>query len=283
MPSDWQIRKCLTLSAATILAVLALVALASLGFDIPILRQIVGFIFLTIMPGILILRILRIHNIGIVESLAYSVGLSLSFIMLSVASINFIFPLMGVSRPISLLPVTATLAVLTLTLMPIAYVRDRGFTRQVEPKPREKTYLPAVLFLILLLLLTVLSVTLIDAYQNNILLLICIIAIAAVVGLAAFGKFIQPNIYPLAIFIIGLCLLYQTTLMSPYFIGSDIYTEYHFYRLAASSGFWDASIPSTVNSCPSITILAPAYSLLLNVDGVWVFKAIYPFLFALVP
>lgn len=283
MPGDWPIRKCLTLSAAIILAVLALVGLASLGFDIPILRQIVGFIFLTFIPGILILRILRIHNIGIVESLAYSVGLSLSFIMFSVASINFILPLMGVSRPISLLPVTATLAVLTLTLMPIAYVRDRGFTRQVEPKPREKIYLPGVLFLILVFLLTILGVALIDAYQNNILLLICIIAIAGVVGLAAFGKFIKLSIYPLAIFIIGLCLLYQTSLLSPSLIGSDIYTEYHFYRLAVASGFWDASIPSTVNSCLSITVLAPVYSLLLNIDGIWVFKTVYSLLFALVP
>ena len=77
--------------------------------------------------------------------------------------------------------------------------------------------------------------------------------------------------------------MYQTTLISPYLVGTDIYVEYHFYQLAAVNGFWDASIPSTVNSCLSITMLAPVYSLLLNIDGIWVFKAIYPLLFALVP
>jgi uncharacterized membrane protein len=71
--------------------------------------------------------------------------------------------------------------------------------------------------------------------------------------------------------------------MSPYLIGSDIYTEYHYYQLVANSGFWEASIPSTVNSCLSITMLAPVYSLLLNIDGIWMFKTIYPLLFALVP
>lgn len=283
MPNDWGIKKSLILSLAILLAWLGLLGLASAGFDVPYLRQIVGFIFLTFVPGMLILRILRIHNVGLIESLVYSVGLSLAFIMFSVASINFILPLIGILRPISLLPVTATLVVLTLILMTLAYVRDRGFTHQGEAKPREKIYLPAVLFLILLLLLTVLSVALIDAYQNNILLLICLVAIAGVVGLAAFGKFIQPNIYPLAIFIIGLCLLYQTSLMSPYLIGSDIYTEYHYYKLVASSGLWDASIPSTVNSCLSITMLAPVYSLFLNIDGIWIFKVVYPLLFALVP
>jgi uncharacterized membrane protein len=282
-PNDWEVKKCLCLSLALLLATLGIIGLASLGFDIPVLRQIVVFSFLTFVPGILILRIFKIHNVGMIESLAYSVGLSLASIMFIGALTNFTLPFIGISKPISLMPVTVSLAVFTLILMGIAYMRDRGFIGSEKITPRGKLPLPSVLFLILLLLLTILGVTLIDAYQNNILLLICTIAIAGVVGLAAFGKFIQPNIYPLAIFVIGLCLLYQTTLMSPYLVGTDIYAEYHFYQLVASTGFWDASIPITVNSCLSITMLAPVYSLLPNIDGIWVFKTIYPLLFALVP
>jgi uncharacterized membrane protein len=282
-PNDWQIKNCLWLVLITLLAMLGLIGLASLGFDIPVLRQIVGFVFLTFIPGILILRIIRIHNIGVIESLAYSVGLSLASVMFIGAFINFALPVIGISRPISLLPVTISLAAYTLILMAAAYMRDKNFQQPEKTAPGVKLSLPAILFLILLLLLTVLSVTLIDAYQNNILLLICLIAIATVVGLAAFGKFIQPALYPLAIFIIGLCLLYQTTLMSPYLIGSDIYTEYHYYQLVASSGAWNASIPSMVNSCLSITMLAPVYSSLLNIEGIWMFKAIYPLFFSLVP
>ncbi|MGB8707603.1 MAG: DUF2206 domain-containing protein [Dehalococcoidia bacterium] len=283
LPNDWEIKNCLVLLGSLLLAMLGLIGLAVLGFDIPVLRQIIGFIFLTFIPGILILRILRIHNIGIIESLVYSVGLSLASIMFTGAFLNFALPYIGVSNPISLMPVTIALVVLSIILIAIAYIRDRNFQQPEKTAPRVKLSLPAVLFLILVLLLTVLGVALIDAYQNNILLLICVVAIAAVVGLAAFGKFIQPNIYPLAIFIIGICLLYQTTLMSPYLIGSDIYTEYYYYQLVTNSGFWAASIPNTVNSCLSITMLAPVYSLLLNIDGMWVFKAVYPPVFALVP
>jgi uncharacterized membrane protein len=282
-PNDWPIKKCLFLSLATLLILLGLVGLAILGIHIPLLEQVVGFIFLIFIPGILILRILEIHKIGVIESLAYSVGLSLASVMFIGALTNFTLPYIGIFKPISLLPITISLAVFTLILMAVAYIRDRNFQQPEETAPRVKLSLPAVLFLILLLLLTVLSVTLIDAYQNNILLLICLIAIAAVVGLAAFGKFIQPEVYPLAIFIISLCLLYQTTLMSPHLVGTDIYVEYHFYKLVASNGFWNASIPSIVNSCLSITMLAPIYSLMLNIDGIWIFKVIYPLLFSLVP
>ena len=78
--SDWEIKKCLWISLAVLLANLGLIGLAASGFDIPILRQTVGFIFLAFIPGILILRILKIHNAGIIESLIYSVGLSIAFI-----------------------------------------------------------------------------------------------------------------------------------------------------------------------------------------------------------
>ncbi|MCX6008882.1 MAG: hypothetical protein NTW48_02375, partial [Chloroflexi bacterium] len=76
-PNDWQIKKCLVLSGSLLLATWGLIGLGALGLDIPVLRQAVAVIFLSFVPGLLLLRILRIHNIGIIESLLYSVGLSL--------------------------------------------------------------------------------------------------------------------------------------------------------------------------------------------------------------
>jgi uncharacterized membrane protein len=283
LPINWNIEKCLILSLVILLAMFMLVGLAGVGIDIPLLPQVIGFVFLTFVPGILILRVLKIHNTGVIESLAYSVGLSLASVMFVGALINFALPFIGVARPLSLLPVAISMAVFTLILMAVAYLRDRDFREMEESKPVVRLKPGAVLLLALLFLMVILSVVLIDTYKNNILLLIAILAIAAVVGLAVFDKFIKPEIYPLAIFVIGLCLLYQTSLLSPYLVGTDIYVEYHFYQLAASNGFWNVSIPSTVNSCLSITMLAPIYSLIMNIDGIWMFKAVYPLFFALVP
>jgi len=281
--NDWPIRRLLIVSAVLWALMAVLTGLACAGCDIPVLRQIAGFIFLAFIPGVLILRIFRIHGINAIEGLVYSTGLSIAFVLLSGALINLILPVVGIQRPLSLLPVTIAIGSLVVILMIFAWVRDKSFTPPATTLPVPKIPLVPVLSLILLVALTVLGVTLIDCFQSNILLLICLIGIAAVIGLAAFGKFITPALYPLTIFTIGLCLLYQTTLMSPYPIGSDIYTEYHFYRLAADAGFWNASIPNIVNSCLSITILAPVYSLFMGVDGNWLFKAVYPFIFALVP
>jgi uncharacterized membrane protein len=282
-PINWPIRRCLILCSAITIAILILIGLASLGIDAPVLRQIIGFIFLAFVPGILILRILKIHNISWIESLAYSIGLSLTSSMFLVAFANFALTLMGIPKPISLLPVTVVLAAFTLIVMAIAYVRDKAYIDTTKIKWPARSQLAAILFLVFLLLLTILSITLIDDYQNNVLLILVLLAIAGVIALAAFGKFIQTGIYPLAVFVIGLCLLYQTSLLSPYLVGTDIYTEYHFYHLVASNGFWDSSVASPVNSCLSITMLAPIYSQIMNLDGVLILKAVYPLFFALVP
>jgi len=282
-PNDWQLSKLLSFSLVLSAGAIILAVLSYIGISVPVLSQVCGFIFITFIPGILLLRILRIHNTGWSECLAYSVGLSLALNIFSSALINFVLPLAGISRPMTLLPLTATLGTLILILMIIAHFRDRNYQHPVSAAPAVKISLPAILLLILLLLLTILSVQLIDAHQNNTLLLVCILAIAAIIVLAAFNRGIHPDLYPPAIFVIGLCLLYQTTLMSPYPVGSDIYTEYYYYQLVAKNGIWDYTIASTVNSCLSITMLAPLYSLLMNIDAIWVFKAIYPLLFALVP
>jgi len=282
-PNDWEIKKLLKIVLVFLTGLIVLTALADGRAGIPALTQIAGFTVISFIPGLLLLRILRVHHTGWIECIGYSLGLSLALVMFTLAATNIILPLIGILQPLTLWPVTITLSILILMLMVGAYIRDREYIDDAGPDRGNRISLPVILALILLPVVTILAAELIDAFSNNIMLIICLLYIAGIVILAAFNKFITPYLYPLAIFVIALCLLYQTTLMSPYPVGSDIYTEYHFYQLAANAGYWDYTIASTVNSCLSITMLAPVYSLLMDIEGVWVFKAIYPLLFALVP
>lgn len=281
-PNDWQIKKCLVLSLTLLLAMLGLVALAGLGIDVPGLRQIVGFIFLLFIPGILLLRLLKIHNIGIVESLLYSVGLSLAFIMVSGLFANFALPVIGISKPISAFPIMVTLTIFTIILMAIAYWRDKGFSASIQTK-LTGLFPPATLFLISVLLLTILGAFSVNLYHNNILLLIITALVAGIAGLGAFGRFIDHKVYPLAIAVIALSLLYQSSFLSPYLTGTDIHLEYYFEQIVVEKGYWNPAIPHNYNSGLSIVLLAPIYSVILNIDGAWVFKTIYPFIFSLMP
>jgi len=290
-PNDWKITKCLSLSLAILLATLGLLGLAGLGFDVLILRQVIGFIFLAFVPGILILRILKIHDVGIIESLLYSVGLSLAFVMVTGIVVNFALPPLGISHPIALAPLTATFTVFSLILCFLAYKRDKDFRSANLPrensekiaKPSFNSTINPFLVAALLPLLAILGANLVNSYQNNNLLLALIFIITILAILVAFNRFIPPRVYPFMIFMMAVGLIYQTTLISSYLVGSDIHLEYYLSNLVIENGYWDATIASGVNSCLSIVMLAPIYSLLLNMDIVWLLKIIYPLFFSLMP
>jgi uncharacterized membrane protein len=290
-PNDWQIKKCLVLSGSLLLAVWGLIGLGALGLNIPVLRQVVAFIFLSFVPGLLLLRIFRIHNVHIIESLLYSVGLSLAFLMAVGVLANFALPPLGISRPIALLPLLLIITFVFLLLCLFAYIRDKDFrpSSWSDSQTSESIWQsfranPAPYLLAALLpLLSILGAALVNAYHNNILLFAFTFIIIIIIGLVAFNKFIPPRVYPFMIFMMGIALLYQTTLISSNLVGSDIHLEYYLGNLVVETGYWDATIRSPINSCLSVVMLAPVYSLLLNMDVIWLFKVIYPLLFALMP
>jgi uncharacterized membrane protein len=281
-----EMRKFLGVILAIQLAILGLVGLSALGFDTPVLRQVVGFIYLTFVPGLLLLRILRLNRLSTIETLLYSVGLSIAFVMFAGFIMNMLYPFIGISKPISILPVIATISVIVLILCAIVYKRE---IHEREPLPQSgsipwsELFSPPVLFLLLLPALAVLGTFLVYFQQGNILSLIFLFLVGLAVILVAFNKFIPTKLYPLAIVAIGLGLLWQWSLISPDLLMSDTYYEYYAQKLTLANSIWDHTIPSNVNGMLSVTILAPTYSLILNLNTVWIFKIIYPLFFSLVP
>ena len=65
---------------AFIISILLLTDLATL-LNIPFLRRTIGFFFLAFLPGLLIIRILKLNKVGFAEKFVLSVGLSTSFLM----------------------------------------------------------------------------------------------------------------------------------------------------------------------------------------------------------
>ncbi|MCL0050597.1 DUF2206 domain-containing protein [Dehalococcoidia bacterium] len=285
--NNWKIGKFLKVVLSIHLAVLGAIGLSVLGYDIPFLTQIVGFIYLTFVPGLLILRILRLHRLGTIETLLYSVGLSIAFVMFLGFFVNMLYPLIGISDPISTLPLIITLTIAVAILCVVAYIRESRETMAHtghQSMPWSEILSPPALFLLLLPLLSVLGAYyLANFHQNNILLLILIGLIALVAALVAFNKFIPQRLYPLAVVTIAISLLWHWSLISQYLTGWDIQWEYYFQNLVLANSSWDPALPFTYNAVLSITMLAPIYSLILNMDTVWVFKIVYPLFFSLVP
>lgn len=269
---------------------IAIITLADLTIllNIPFLRQIIGFLCFTFVPGIIILRVLRLHKLSTIETLLYSVGLSIATLMFTGLLMDTLYPLIGISRPISLMPLLITINIVLLALCILSYARDKNFLdlnyfSNLEEINIKEILSPPVLFLCLLPFFSILGAYLVNYYKNNILLLLLIVIISLIVFLIAIDKLIPKKLYPLAVVMIAIALLYHLSLISSYFIGYDINTEYYLFKLVKINYHWDSTIPRTYNAMLSITILPTIYYQLLNIKGIWIFKSVYQIIFSFIP
>ncbi len=264
------------------LAVLAMVGLALVDIDIPVARQIVIFTYLCFVPGFLIVRLFQLHNSNLVEGVLYSVGLSVALLMFLGLFINWLLPFLGIERPLSTMPILVAVVLVTGLLSYIVY-RHGGFGRVTVPA-MGRCLSPPALVLYFLPLFAVLATLFRNQFDNSILEFVLLGLIVLLAILAAFGKFITREFYPLAAYCIALALLFHRSLVSMYLIGWDVRFEYLMYSQVVQKGLWSSTtILSTYNSVLSVTILPTIFSLLLGMEGTWIFKILFPVLFALVP
>ena len=266
--------------------VLILVFLIATNFaillNISFLRQILGFLFLTLVPGLLILQILKLNKLNTIETILYSVGVSVAFLMFIGFFMNTLYPPLGIPNPISTSHLMITITIILIILSIISYQRNKDFSTSISINPKDLLS-PPVLFLVLLPILSVLGAYLVTFYENNIILLLLIVLIALTVILAMFDV-IPARLYPLAIVMIALALLFHHAFISFHLCGrGDGGYSYYLYTLVFKNSLWDSTIHSTLNAMLSVVMLPTIYSKLLNMDGMWVIKIIYSAIYTMVP
>ena len=280
--NDWKIRKFHKLVLITQLALWGVMGLDVAGLQIPIIRQLIGFIYLIFIPGSIILRILKLHKLGNIETLLYAVGLSIATLMLIGLFMNMVYPFIGISGPISSTPLIITMGAVVLCLCYISYKRDGDFSDPGSIDLGALLSLPAF-FLSLIPFLAIFGTYQANFYHNNSFLMFLLVVIAIIVVLIGFDKFIPKKLYPFAVFTIAVSLLLHNSLISMYIWGWDIHLEHYLCNLVETNAMWDPTISMAYNGMLSIVMLAPIFSNVCNISLTWVFKIIYPTLFSLVP
>jgi uncharacterized membrane protein len=281
--NDLPIRKFLRLYLAVQLGVLGSVALENIGFSIPFVREVTCFVYLIFIPGIVILKIARVHGLGTTETFLYAVGLSVSFSMFVGLFMNALLPLLGILNPLSASYLIPAIFTITSALVCIAYKIDA----ESPIAPAGRITVPSffvILFLGSLPLLSIVGTYLVNFYGTNSVLLILILAIAVIIMMASVTDNLLPTKYsPLLVGAIALALMFHRSLISPNVTGYDIHIEYYFAQLTLTASHWDPTISHIYNSTLTDTILPTVYSLFLGLQLTWVYKIIYPLLFSLVP
>jgi len=249
--------------------------------DIPILRQSLPFIFFNIVPGYLLVKIMR-FDLELLETSLLSAGLSISLLIFMGFLLNSTYPF--ISRPITIGPVLVALNLLVFILL-------TGYYRRSEPSEvykfnlEDTLFSPAMLSLVFPVL-TVIGSYLMNTYRVNTILLGVLLTIPIyLIILTLLRGLLHHSTYPIALFNIGLSLLIMNGLPSNYLIGRDIHTEYYLFHTVLMNGHWSVSgaINNAYNACLSITILPAIYRLILDVPAVYIFKFYYGFIGAIMP
>jgi len=276
------ITKLLAMVLSLQIALWALIGLSAVGVSIPIVQPLIGFIYLTFVPGILILAALRLRNLGVAEAALYTVGLSVTVVLSIGLAANIALSALNTIKPFSLLAVTISISFVVLLLCAVAYYRNRTHPKPLFTAEMSIPLAPTV-FLCIIPFLAVFSTYLVNTYNVDAGQLLLWLLLCVVVLLIAFDKVIPSKLYPLAVFVIALSLLFQYTLISAWLTGADILSEWGLANAVLNTGVWNPSLPSQYNGMLSVVVLAPIYSLISGIDLVWVFKLVYPVILALVP
>ena len=254
--------------------------------DIPVARQTIGFVYLSFVPGALILEILKWDSKSKLSFILYAIGLSIAFVMFVGALVNALFPFFGVSAPLSTPPLIVTIGTILLAASFVAY--KRGSSAEANSVLNFHISLRQVLGIIFLSSIPLLAVFG-AIYPSNLLLFIMIISIALLVVVSSFSKIIPSQLKPFVIFVIALSLLFQIPFLSQHLVGWDIFQEFYVFRLTQTNSLWNTALVSSAgevvvyNGMLSVTVLPTVYSNLLNLSGEWVFRVVYLLFYSLVP
>lgn len=268
----------------SLIFIIQTVEIISVLLNIPFVRQVSGFIFLTFVPGFVILKLFRIERSSLTETVLFTVGLSVAFLMLLGFLVNGLGTIGLISEPLSTRPLFVAIN-LAVTLMCIAiHLTNTESSKLLIVDGASFWIIGLCIFLPFISLIGVLFV---NIFNNNAFLILLLIVIP-IIFVASFFKSDLSKHYPLLVISIALALLLSTTLISMYMYGDDINFEFNVFSSTKNMAYWDSQNFDDFDqfssiSMLSVTVLPIIFSNLLNIDGGLVFKVIFPIIFSLVP
>jgi uncharacterized membrane protein len=268
--------------------ILQLAAFIAILTDIPVFRQVIGFLYLSFLPGFLFLKVIRLEKTGVIEYILYSAGFSVAFLMLLGLLSGLLDPALNVLKPLIGYPIIATMLVFTFVLYIASWFRTRKEPDLRNGNPLEQIFTNLKSFKIIPLLicipiLTIFGTEILLGSGNNFILLLLVLIASAIV-LCSFSERIVPKVvYPLVIIALSFFLLFHTSLVSNYVIGYDVHLELYLANLTLNKGAWALTLPHEYNAMLSVTVLPVMYSNFLNLNLNSVFKLVYPLIYSMVP
>ena len=266
------------------LGAIVLITDLAVVFDIPVFRQVFSFLFLTILPGLLLLFILKLHKLGWLEKIVLSVGLSVSFIIFGGLLINNVYYSLGYHTPLSITSLLISFSVMLIALLIVGYRTNKeafSFNPDFRLSSAEKIFLLVPLWFPVL---SIWGTHIMNTTDNNTILMSLLFLIPVyVIVIAILHQKVPKRIYPTTLFTIAISLLLMLSLRSNHILGMDSHAEYYFFQTTFNNLHWTILENSVLDACLASTILPSIYQSFLDINGEYISKTIYAIIYSFAP
>lgn len=256
----------------------------SVLLDISFFRQIFSFIFISLIPGIIIVRGLKLNNLGAAKTLVFSVGLSVFFIMGFGLILNTIAPFLGYESPLSMISLLIFFNCMVIILLILGYLQNSQKETTLSLPEFNRIDKICLILAFCLPVIGMSGLYVMNEFNENLLLLSLFFFIAFLIGFIALKRTsVSPSSYPLLIFLISISLILLFPLRSTHVADVDPNLEYFFFQNTFGQLHWTILQHGLLDACLSISLLPTVYTSLLGLNPEFVFKIFSPLLFSITP
>ncbi|MHA1225650.1 MAG: hypothetical protein ACTSPV_02795, partial [Candidatus Hodarchaeales archaeon] len=207
-------------------------------FNIPVVRQVIGFIYFTFIPGFIFLKLLMPEELDRINIMLFSIGYSITFLMFSGFLINEFALLFKISNPLSRNTLLFSFNIQIFIASFLLFLKNRDLKFITK---ENFTFHISYLLYIIPLILSVFGVIWMKKYYDNIMLLLMILSIITIFFINVITKKFSPfKFNPVFLIIVSLSLLFHSSLISNYIYGFDIHFEYFICKITENNKYWGA-------------------------------------------
>jgi len=236
---------------------------------------------LLIIPGVVLLRALRVPGTAIAACPIYVPAASILVLTGSGLVIDLLGPVVGISAPLRAAPLLITLEIVCLGLLlsglnaaPDTQIPWGALKRPV-----------ALLWPLTLPLVGAAGALRLNSGHSNAVALIAIVLVIITLIAAFLRAYAHDDaLLVVILFAAGLALMWSFSLRGDLVYGFDISSEYYSLNQTVTGGVWHISHPNDAyGAMLSLTVLPAALHELSGVQTLLIFKVVYPIVAALFP
>ena len=236
---------------------------------------------LFVVPGIILLRALRVPGDAVASFPVYVPCASLIVLLGSGLAVDLTGPLIGIAAPLRTVPLLVGLELICAALL----ASSVNATPAVEiPWGLLSRPVRLVWPLVLPLVAAAGALRLNSGGGNTVALIALSVSVVLVVWAVCFAPWLSRATLALIVYAVGLGMMWSFSLRGNLVYGWDIASEYHAMQETILNGIWHPAHPGDAYAAMlSVTVLPAELHALSGLPGLLVFKVVFPLMGALFP